>query len=250
MKLIIDTKNGFAGDISVAGLISLGANPKKVIRAMENIGKHLGKKSIELLNKKDIFSLKIYLGTEHDHLHETEAKDFLNNSIDELGVNKCCADIAQKILDVLCDAERYVHKHDKRLHHMIHHHGHEEEVILHEAKDIIIDIIGFVVGLQELNIKEIYYLDYVNVGNGIVKFSHGSFEVPSPATSRILSENNINWRHSESYTKEMTTPTGASILAGSGARRIDNLNKANIIKKGSAIGTRKGLPSINFYLVE
>ena len=48
----------------------------------------------------------------------------------------------------------------------------------------------------------------------------------------------------------MTTPTGVSILAGSEAKRIDDIKKTKIIKMGSAIGTRKGLPSINFYLVE
>ena len=250
MELIIDTRNGIAGDISVAGLISLGANQEKIIKAMENISKHLGKVNIKAINKNGIFSLNIDLGTEHDHLHETEAKEFLSTSLKELDVGKSYTNIAQKILEVLCDAERYVHKHDKRLHHMIHHHGHEEEVVLHEAKDIIIDIIGFVVGLQELDIQEIYYLDYVNVGNGIVKFSHGSFDVPSPATLRILSENNIKWCNSEVYKNEMTTPTGVSILAGSEAKRIDDIKKTKIIKMGSAIGTRKGLPSINFYLVE
>ena len=252
MKLIIDTQNGLAGDISVAGLIALGANQERIIDAMEKIGKHLGKISVKPVNKKGIYSLSIDLGVEHDHIHETTAKKLLSSAIDELKVDKPYANIAQKILDVLCEAERYVHKTDKRLSHMIHHytHGLKEEVILHEAKDIIMDVLGFAIGLEELKIDEIYYLNYINVGNGIVKFSHGSFEVPSPATLRILSENNIEWRNSDVYNKEMTTPTGASIISGSGAKKINNIPEENVTKIGFAAGTREGLPPVKFYLVK
>ncbi|GAI92302.1 unnamed protein product, partial [marine sediment metagenome] len=47
MKLVIDTKNGIAGDIVNAGLIGLGANEKQMISAMEYAGNHIGTAKIK-----------------------------------------------------------------------------------------------------------------------------------------------------------------------------------------------------------
>lgn len=273
MKLVIDTKNGIAGDIVNAGLIGLGANEKEMISSMEYAGNHIGTTKIKPTVDYGVIKLEVKIETDYDYLHESKAKELLAGIISDLGISQFYRDIATRTLNVLCNAERYVHSNDKRLQHMLHHHHydhkkrnqfpdrkhtyeemyhhhqeHSSEAILHEAEDILIDVIGLSIGLRELDISEIGYLDHVNVGKGTIKFSHGEFEVPAPATEYILNKYDINWKKSDTD-GEMATPTGVSILAGCKAKRIDTLEDYRIIKKSLAKGTR-GLPPISFYLME
>jgi len=273
MKLVIDTRNSIAGDIVNAGLIGLGADQEQMISSMEYAGNHIGTTKIKPTVDYGIVKLEVKIETDYDHLHESKAKEFLAKITNNLGISQFYRDIAARTLNVLCDAERYVHSNDKRLQHMLHHYHHDpkkrnqfpdrkhthkemhyhhqehnSEAILHEAKDILIDVIGLSVGLRELDISEIAYLDYVNVGKGTIRFSHGEFEVPAPATEYILHKYDINWKKLDTD-GEMATPTGVSILAGCKAKRIDTLKDYRIIKKSLAKGTRD-LPPISFYLME
>lgn len=273
-KLIIDARNGIAGDITCAGLIGLGASQDKIIKAMEYAGNQIGKTIITPNYDNNVASLDIKIDIDKDHLHESKARELLDHIIKEMNIQGNYKEIAQNTLDVLCKAERYVHSHDERLAHMMHsHHHHNEqghhhchdhhdhahhhdhsshhhemEATLHEAKDILIDVTGFAVGLQELKIDKIYYHDYVNVGNGIIEFSHGRFEVPAPATEHILKTDSIKWQHSDKYNTEMTTPTGASIIAGCKAERIKDLDY--LCQKESLARGTKDLPPISFYLID
>jgi hypothetical protein len=247
MKLIIDTRNGIAGDIVSAGLIGLGANEKKLISEMEYAGNQIGSTEISLGIEGNARKLEISLESERNHLHESKAKEILSKLTNELAIDKFYKNIASSVLNILCEAERWVHSTDERLRKIMHLHGKGIEATLHEAKDILIDIIGLVVGLKELKISEIYYLDWVEVGGGVIRFSHGEFEVPAPATEYVLNKHNINWKRSGK--EEMATPTGVSILAGCKAKRISSLKGCLIIKKSLAKGTRD-LPPISFYLIK
>jgi uncharacterized protein (DUF111 family) len=250
MNLLIDTRNGISGNIFNAGLIGLGVNQENMISSMEYAGALIGKAEVvPVINGKTV-KLKTKLETEHYHISESEIKEFLEQSIKKLDMAKFYQEIAKKSLEIICNAERYVHSHHDKLQHMINHHGlkNANEAFLHEAKDILIDVVGLSMGLQELNIDKIMYLDYVNVGSGEIKFSHGEFKVPAPATEYILNKYNIKWRKSRIY-GEMATPTGVSILAGSSSKRIGSQGEYRVIKTSLAQGTR-GLPSVSFHLIE
>lgn len=246
MRLVIDTTKGIAGDIVNAALLDLGADKEKMISSMEYAGRLLGQVKVNSVYKNKISKLDIELNSEYHHLPESKINFFLKDSINKLNIKGYYKYIALNILKVLCEAERYVHSHDEKLISMMHHD--KQEAILHEAKDIIIDIIGLSTGLQELNINELGYLNHVNVGGGSVKFSHGEFDVPAPATEYILDKYNINWKKS-ALKMETATPTGVSILAGSGAKKMDSLKECPVIKKSLAQGTRD-LEPVPFYLIK
>jgi pyridinium-3,5-bisthiocarboxylic acid mononucleotide nickel chelatase len=258
MELTIDTRNGIAGDIVSAGLLALGASPEKIIPAMEFAAELIGNASILPVYSDGTVSIEIDLGSNFTPMPESKARNHLEYIADYFEFDKTLRKIGNAILDTLCTAERYVHTHDPRLQHMLshpHHHDHhpsfahgKQEALLHEAQDILIDITGLLIGFQELNISSIFYLQYVNVGSGTITFSHGTFDVPAPATRYILDTLGMNWLRSMKYQKEMTTPTGASILAGLGAQRITELGDRTILKQGVARGTRKDLPPVHFYL--
>ena len=67
---------------------------------------------------------------------------------------------------------------------------------------------GAVIGLEYLGIEEIYSSP-INTGSGKVKTTHGLLPVPAPATLEILKGVPI---YDSGIKKELTTPTGASII--------------------------------------
>jgi len=74
MKLVIDTKNGIAGDIVNAGLIGLGADEKEMISSMESAGNHTGTTKIKPTVDYGAIKLEVKIETDYDHLHESKAR--------------------------------------------------------------------------------------------------------------------------------------------------------------------------------
>ena len=117
--------------------------------------------------------------------------------------------------------------------------GDEDE--LHEAADVLIDAILVAHALQQLNVSKIYCLSPVYVGKGIIRFSHGVFDVPAPATRYIINEYNIPIEHGP-VEGELLTPTGAAILAALNPTyipRIDYRKNFETIKEGHGLGHLK-----------
>ncbi len=250
MELVIDTRNGIAGDICCAGLIACGASPVRVLGSMTYAGNLLGEAKVKLIKEKDACSLDITLARDDAHLHEDEAKRLLDDVIEDRDFSDQYASMARGILAALCAAEDHVHRNDPRLRHDPHlqHHASENGAVLHEAADILVDIAGAVAGLQDLGIEKAAYVDHVCVGGGTVSFSHGTFPVPAPATKHLLDIHGISWNTSDEYTMEMATPTGAAILAGLKAARKTGREEATKQCVGYARGTNPLLPPIAFQL--
>ena len=85
-----------------------------------------------------------------------------------------------------------------------------EEVHFHEvgALDAIIDIVGAVVGLKNLEIEKLY-CSPLHVGSGTIECAHGTLPVPAPATLELIKGKPV---YSNGVKGELLTPTGAAIL--------------------------------------
>lgn len=239
MNLFVDARNGMAGDIFVGGMLSLGADEKEVISTMNNAGARLGNCSIRIAGR-DPFRLRISLEKNYLHLSESEGTKIIKELASEMKFGRYYSELCLRVFSELCSAEIDAHKN----HPLLREHFHSSEAVLHEAQDIIIDIIGAVYAMKYLKIINVFYIDYIGVGSGELRFSHGCFEVPAPATKIIIEKNNLSWKRTEQG--ERLTPTGASILAGFKAKKSSMPEK--YIKKGSAKGTRN-YPQVDFYLV-
>jgi uncharacterized protein (TIGR00299 family) protein len=112
----------------------------------------------------------------------------------------------------------------------------EEDVAFHEvgALDSIIDIVGCAVCLDLLKPDRITCGE-VELGGGAVTCAHGVLPVPAPATLLLCRGMPVK---TGGFPAEMTTPTGAAILAAS----VDEFTAAGSfreIKTGYGIGTRR-----------
>jgi uncharacterized protein (DUF111 family) len=69
-----------------------------------------------------------------------------------------------------------------------------EQVHFHElgAVDTLVDVIGFVSGLERLGIDRVY-ASPLTLGNGTIQTEHGRLPVPAPATLKLLASVNAVW---------------------------------------------------------
>lgn len=261
MKLLIDAQGGMAGDMFSAALVSIGADFKSLQEVMLAAGQELGTAQIDITEISDGSSqLNIKLDSARRHLAGHEAREILAKLFTRFHIKEKYRSLGMNILEILTKAEIRAHKefnivieedhshhhHDDNHHHTHHSHNHhdhnlhhhEEEAFLHEAQDIVIDIMGAVVGMQLLNIgPEARLVAPVSVGGGHVHFSHGTLPVPAPATSIILEQYGIQWKKGP-IDKELFTPTGAAILAALGAKVNTTVAIATLDVK--AIGRARG----------
>jgi len=90
-------------------------------------------------------------------------------------------------------------------------HGKTMETIhFHEVGgvDAIVDIAGAVIGLNLLEIQNLV-VSPLHLGSGFIRFSHGLFPVPAPATAALVEGFPV---YSTEIKGELVTPTGAAIV--------------------------------------
>ncbi len=88
-----------------------------------------------------------------------------------------------------------------------------DEIHFHElgAVDSLVDIVGFIAGLERLGIERVF-ASPVPLGSGTVETEHGLLPVPAPATLALLAEAQAPTRPHPART-EIVTPTAAALLA-------------------------------------
>jgi hypothetical protein len=241
MRVVIDTRDGLAGDIVAAGLIGLGAPAGKVCGAMEAAGRCLGRVRVTHSAEGGVNRLAIQVPDMPDHLHAGDARAMLLTTLSGSGIPSPWSDMGLRALEALMEAEARVHSSHPAFK------GHwQGEPVLHEASDIVIDILGMASGLAALGVDSVEYVGHVNVGSGKVTFSHGVLDVPTPATRMILDSHAIRWARSELGT-EAATPTGAALLAGCRARRVEAMPQC---EAAALAGGTRPLPPVAFCLAD
>jgi hypothetical protein len=154
--------------------------------------------------------------TKHRHLSQILAM------IDSAGLPPGVARQAKSIFQCLGEAEARIHQMPV------------EKVHFHEvgAVDAIVDIVGACVGFGLLGIED-FACGPVNVGSGRVNTAHGILPVPAPATSDMLRQAPT---YSTGIERELATPTGAAILAGTTVK-FGPMPMMTVAKIGYGAGT-------------
>lgn len=111
-----------------------------------------------------------------------------------------------------------------------------DDIAFHEvgALDSIIDIVGTAVCLDLLQPDRVTASE-IELGGGTVKCAHGVLPVPAPATLLLIAGLPVK---TGGFQKEMTTPTGAAILASCVDEFVSGASFTEL-RTGYGVGTRK-----------
>lgn len=240
-----DCFSGISGDMTLAALLDAGADGAAVTAALDSLGLPI-RISVEKVRKGGFAATKVYIDApeqaEDRHLPEIEA------IIGRGALTEAARALALRIFRRLAQAEATVHGLPL------------ERVHFHEvgALDSIADIVGVAVALDNLRVSH-YSSRSVPTGHGTVKCAHGLMPVPAPATAELLKGAPLA---PSPIAAELTTPTGAAILAstvtrwtespaltveaiGHGAGTKDFLEQPNLLRVfiGEATATAANLPA-------
>jgi uncharacterized protein (TIGR00299 family) protein len=217
-----DCFSGLCGDMILGALIDLGIDFndfKNEIKKLniDNYDIKYKKIKINNLSGSDIrISFK-------DNQPNRNLKD-INKLIEDSSLKPKVKKISMEIFQKLGYVESKIHNIDiKNIH-------------FHEigAIDSIIDIVGTIICLNKLNIKDIY-CSPLPLGKGFINCSHGIIPIPAPATMELLKNIPI---YQTDRNQELVTPTGAAIITTI-TKHFDNIPMMKIIKIGYGSGKVK-----------
>jgi hypothetical protein len=192
--LLFDPCAGASGDMIMASLLDMGADPDAVCRAVESVGCTL---EVTRQEKCHITATKAGVISERRYQSLGEAVSILKaSSLEGKALQKALA-----ALNTLAEAESRVHGVAK------------EEAHFHEvgALDALADIVGSCAARESLSVEKVFSRP-VSVGGGYAHSSHGLLPVPGPAALEILRSHKMPWQGGP-VQEELLTPTGAALLA-------------------------------------
>ncbi|WP_461816169.1 nickel pincer cofactor biosynthesis protein LarC [Faecalimonas sp.] len=226
-KLYLECYAGISGDMTVAALLDLGADEKVLTKALDSLSireqfetkiSRVSKAGLDacdfnvLLEKENHDHDMQYLhgkthhhdhhhGHSHDHHHDHRGLIEIQGIIRCSEMTERAKMLAEKIFDILANAEAKAHGKSKT------------EVHFHEvgAVDSIVDIVSVAICLDNLGIDEVI-IPTLYEGCGTVRCQHGVLPIPVPAVANIVNAENLTLHITETE-GEFVTPTGAAIAA-------------------------------------
>lgn len=233
--LHFDCFAGISGDMTLGALVDLGIDPQ-VLR--QELGK-LGIAGWQVLFHRDqrggisgthgVVELspqthQDFHDDEHHHHGEHRSWKDIRHLIVHSRISEGAKKRALDIFGRIAEAEAQVHGFPV------------DAVTFHEvgALDSIIDIVGVAICLDILKPDRITCGE-IELGGGTVTCAHGTLPVPAPATLILVKGLPVK---TGGFNTEMTTPTGAAILAASVDEAVQNRRFIEI-KTGYGIGNRK-----------
>ncbi len=194
--LHFDCFSGISGDMTLGALIDLGVEADAIRAGLNSLGLPI-ELQLERVRKGGFAATQVWIKApqqnEDRYLPDIEA--ILSRS----SLPESQRELALRIFRNLAHAEAAVHGMPV------------ERVHFHEvgALDSIADIVGVAIGIDLLGV-EYFTSRSVVTGHGMVKCAHGLMPIPTPATAELLKGAPLA---SSTIKAELTTPTGAAILA-------------------------------------
>jgi uncharacterized protein (TIGR00299 family) protein len=247
--LHFDCFAGISGDMALGALVDLGVDPGELVKELGKLGLEGWKLKFAADSRNGIAGLYalVDLGGSgdardgehfhnhephehhehghHEHHHAHNSWKDIRSLIEKSSLRERAKKRALDIFRRIAEAESQVHGVPV------------EDIAFHEvgAMDSIIDIAGAAICLDILGPEKIT-AGAIELGGGTVKCAHGILPVPAPATQLLLRGLPVR---TGGFDKEMTTPTGAAILASCVDEFVTGPVSFREIKTGIGIGGRK-----------
>ncbi len=226
-----DCASGISGDMTLGALVDAGVDVAALNRAIGSLGLPGCTLLACEVKKHALRATQVTVQYEPEHKHRHLHHIFAMLDAAELTGRQ--RQTARRIFTRLAEAEAKVHG------------VAVEKVHFHEvgAADSIADVVGTAVGLDLLGVDRVV-ASAVPTGCGRVRIAHGEVSIPAPATAELLCGIPVAESAIEA---ELTTPTGAAILAalaerfgpvpsmtvrriGYGAGQMDLPEQANVLR--------------------
>ncbi len=222
-ELYLNMTSGISGDMTLALLISLGADKDKISNILSKILNQKVELCLETVWRQAVACNKLNIKCSIEGEPFRHFSD-IKKMIESADCKESIKANAIKSFEIIAEAESKVHGIDI------------EEVHFHEigAVDTIIDLFGVSFALDDLGIEKIT-ANKVPLGTGFINAAHGLMPLPAPATLKILHNIPVNKLDVEG---ELVTPTGAAILK-TYVSDFTNLYTGKIIKDSYATGEKE-----------
>ncbi len=214
-----DCFSGIAGDMILGALIDLGFSSivlEKELKKLDISGYRIDIRKVE---KNHITATDVTISVNEEQNHRNLAD--INNMINKSKLESDIKNLSKKIFKRIAEAECKIHNVSI------------DEVFFHEvgAIDSIIDVVGTVIGLKKLGIKQVF-CSKLPLGTGFTICSHGIIPIPAPATVELLKNVPVYQTDAD---HEMVTPTGAAIITTI-AKKYGKMPSMKIKKTGYGAG--------------
>ena len=188
---------GIAGDMALGALVDAGADWAQVERLLDRLPVGGWAVELEAAERGDIGAVKVNVSTRGRQIVRTHAH--IVGIIEEARLPDRVRDRALAVFAALAAAEGRIHRRP------------ESTIHFHEVGgiDAIVDIVGTAAALEVLGVDEVAS-GPVAVGLGMIRSGHGLLPNPAPAVAELLKGAPS---HGRQMGVELTTPTGAAILA-------------------------------------
>jgi uncharacterized protein (TIGR00299 family) protein len=193
----LDCASGIAGDMTLAALVDAGADLAAVQAGIDSLGLPSCRLVTSEVKRRGFRGLALQV--EHEPEHKHRHLHHITDMIDRGRLTERQKDIAKRIFTRLGEAEAKVHGTTI------------QKVHFHEvgAVDSIADIVGTAIAFDLMGIERVV-ASPVPTGCGFIEIAHGRCSLPAPATAELLAGVPLA---SSPVQAELTTPTGAAILA-------------------------------------
>jgi len=220
--ILLEPFSGISGDMMVGALLDLGFSFDELKDTLGLLPLKGYEISAEKCNRSGIRATKFNVQVGHSHHHRTFAD--IRQMIESSGLSDWVKQKSVLAFRKLAEAEGKVHGQPA------------EAVHFHEvgAVDSIVDIVGTMIGIEPFFPVRVVSSP-VNVGQGTLECQHGIYPVPGPAAQELLKGIPT---FSNSVTGELTTPTGATLLATL-AEAFGPRPEMKIRETGYGAGTRQ-----------
>lgn len=197
--------SGIAGDMALGSLLDAGADLGEVCGLLDRLG--IGGWSIEPepVLRAGLAATQAGVRVKDDHVHRTFAA--IEAMLAQAGLPPRVHRRSLAAFVAMAEVEGALHRRPPA------------QVHFHEvgSLDAIVDVVGTCAALEVLGVDEVR-ASAVTTGTGMVRAAHGMLPNPAPATVALLARAGAPTQ-GRNATVELTTPTGAALLAGLVPRR-------------------------------
>jgi pyridinium-3,5-bisthiocarboxylic acid mononucleotide nickel chelatase len=226
-----DIFSGISGDMTLGAFVSAGLPLDELRSELAKID--LGGYSIteRRITRSMVSATKIDVEVadtahgEHGHAHQRSYLDIMR-LIDASRLNDSIKARSKAIFQTIAKAEAKIH--DTTV----------DKVHFHEvgAIDSIVDIVGAAICIEKLGIECVYSSPVRTGSGGFITTQHGVMPIPTPATIEILKGYPVELTD---VPHELTTPTGAAIVATLSRGILSGLQDLAIDSIGYGAGGRE-----------